>query len=73
LILMTYSIFWGKWYTIVIKIGTSIPDAQIESIAKKTIFDADIIDHDGGISFQEFKRAMFNTDIDTILSIDFAS
>ncbi|KAJ3078450.1 Calcineurin subunit B type 2 [Quaeritorhiza haematococci] len=51
-------------------VGKSMDDAQVQSIVDKTILEADMIDKDGKISYEEFKRAMFNVDLENILTID---
>ena len=52
-------------------VGRNISDAEIEQIVAQTIIQADTLDHDGAISFPEFKRAMFNSDIEKVLTIQF--
>ncbi|KAI8907931.1 hypothetical protein EDD86DRAFT_254987 [Gorgonomyces haynaldii] len=50
-------------------VGSSLNDDQIDSIVKETILEADIMDRDGAISFAEFRRVMFNTPIEEMLTI----
>ena len=57
------------FYIIQEMVGSSMDEDQVDAIAKKTILEADL-DHDGAISFGEFKRAMFNTDIESLLTIE---
>ncbi|MCP9264469.1 Ethanol sensitive with low memory, isoform A [Dirofilaria immitis] len=51
-------------------VGANITAEQLESIADRTISEADI-DNDGKISFDEFCRAMDKTDIEQKMSIRF--
>jgi Ca2+-binding EF-hand superfamily protein len=51
-------------------LGSNVSDEQIRNIVQKTIADADVLDSDGSISFAEFKRSMFNADLENILSIE---
>uniref|UniRef100_A0A1I8EF91 EF-hand domain-containing protein n=1 Tax=Wuchereria bancrofti TaxID=6293 RepID=A0A1I8EF91_WUCBA len=51
-------------------VGANITAEQLESIADRTISEADI-DKDGKISFDEFCRAMEKTDIEQKMSIRF--
>ncbi|KAK6109432.1 calcium-binding protein, putative [Brugia malayi] len=51
-------------------VGANITAEQLESIADRTISEADI-DNDGKISFDEFCRAMEKTDIEQKMSIRF--
>ena len=50
-------------------LGSNVSDDQIMQIVQRTISDADVLDSDGSISFQEFKRSMFNADLESILTI----
>ena len=52
-------------------VGSNVPDIEVEKMVQQTIMDADTLDRDGAISFAEFKRAMFNADVETILTIQF--
>eukprot|EP00842_Homolaphlyctis_polyrhiza_P003729 jgi/Hompol1/4357/HPOL_001755-RA len=52
-------------------VGANVPVEEIEKMVQQTILDADTYDHDGAISFVEFKRAMFNADVENILTIKF--
>ncbi|KAJ3124617.1 Calcineurin subunit B type 2 [Nowakowskiella sp. JEL0407] len=51
-------------------IGDNLDEAQIQDLANKTILEADTIDKDGAISFEEFKRTMFNADLENKLTIE---
>lgn len=51
-------------------VGSNITPDQLESIADRTITEADA-DNDGKISFEEFCKAMERTDIDQKMSIRF--
>ncbi|RKO85489.1 calcineurin subunit B [Blyttiomyces helicus] len=51
-------------------VGSNLDDAQVQSLVERTILEADTIDNDGAISFGEFKRAMFNADLENALTID---
>jgi len=51
-------------------VGSNITPDQLESIADRTITEADA-DKDGKISFEEFCKAMERTDIDQKMSIRF--
>jgi len=51
-------------------VGSNITTDQLESIADRTITEADL-DKDGKISFEEFCRAMERTDIEQKMSIRF--
>jgi len=51
-------------------VGSNITTDQLESIADRTITEADL-DKDGRISFDEFCRAMDRTDIEQKMSIRF--
>uniref|UniRef100_A0A914CLX3 EF-hand domain-containing protein n=1 Tax=Acrobeloides nanus TaxID=290746 RepID=A0A914CLX3_9BILA len=51
-------------------VGSNITPDQLDSIADRTITEADA-DNDGKISFEEFCKAMERTDIDQKMSIRF--
>lgn len=52
-------------------VGKSLGDEQVLQIVKDTLRDADL-DKDGYISFEEFKRALFDANIEKIMNISFA-
>ncbi|KAI9024708.1 calcineurin subunit B [Hyaloraphidium curvatum] len=52
-------------------VGTSLTDDQIREIVDKTILEADCLDRDGTISWEEFKRALSLSDVEGLLTIDF--
>lgn len=52
-------------------VGKSVTDDQIRQIVDKTILEADCLDRDGSISWEEFKRALSLTDVERFLTIDF--
>lgn len=52
-------------------VGNNIPQQEIQNIVQESIQEADVLDGDGAISFLEFKRAMFNADLENILTIEF--
>ncbi|KAL2911110.1 hypothetical protein HK105_209429 [Polyrhizophydium stewartii] len=52
-------------------VGSNFSDDEIAKMVHQTILDADTLDHDGAISFAEFKRSMFNADIEAALTIQF--
>lgn len=52
-------------------VGKSLTDDQISQIVDKTILEADCLDRDGSISWEEFKRAMSLAPIENLLTIDF--
>ncbi|TPX42004.1 hypothetical protein SeMB42_g05311 [Synchytrium endobioticum] len=52
-------------------VGSSLPDEHIQQVVDRTILQADTIDKDGCISYEEFKRSMFHVDLDCILTIQF--
>jgi serine/threonine-protein phosphatase 2B regulatory subunit len=52
-------------------VGSNLNDDQVISLVDQTILDADTLDMDGKISFQEFKRSMFDVDFSSILTIEF--
>ena len=52
-------------------VGKNLQEAQVQQIVDQTILDADCLDMDGKISFEEFKRAMFAADLESILTISF--
>ncbi|KXS14437.1 hypothetical protein M427DRAFT_33127 [Gonapodya prolifera JEL478] len=41
-----------------IMVGSSLSDTQLQQIVDKTMVEVDVIDKDGKISFEEFKRSM---------------
>ncbi|KAJ3159644.1 Calcineurin subunit B type 2 [Geranomyces michiganensis] len=51
-------------------VGSNLSDAQVQSLVDQTILEADVLDKDGAISLQEFKRAMFNADLENVLMIE---
>lgn len=51
-------------------VGANITAEQLDKIAERTIEEADI-DQDGKISFEDFCKAMANTDIEEKMSIRF--
>ncbi|KAJ3077374.1 Calcineurin subunit B [Podochytrium sp. JEL0797] len=52
-------------------VGKTLQQKEIEDLVRQTIWEADTIDKDGAISFEEFKRSMFGADLDASFSIDF--
>ncbi|KAJ3219845.1 Calcineurin subunit B type 2 [Dinochytrium kinnereticum] len=52
-------------------VGKSLVEEEIQHLVDKTILEADTIDKDGFISFDEFKRALFSADLERVLSVDF--
>ena len=57
-------------FTIVkLMVGQNLGDKQVQQIVDQTILDADTLDMDGRISFQEFKRTMFAVDFESVLTI----
>jgi Ca2+-binding EF-hand superfamily protein len=50
-------------------VGSNFSHDQVQTIVDQTILDADTLDMDGRISFDEFKRAMFAADLESILTI----
>jgi serine/threonine-protein phosphatase 2B regulatory subunit len=52
-------------------VGPYLDDEQIRFIADKTIRQADKLDQDGKISFEEFSRALHNADIHDKLTVTF--
>jgi serine/threonine-protein phosphatase 2B regulatory subunit len=58
-------------YIIKLLVGSNLNDDQVISLVDQTILDADTLDMDGKISFQEFKRSMFDVDFSSILTIEF--
>ncbi|TPX33447.1 hypothetical protein SmJEL517_g03654 [Synchytrium microbalum] len=52
-------------------VGSSLPDAHIQQVVDRTILQADTIDKDGCISYEEFKRSMFHVDLEKVLTIQF--
>jgi len=59
------------FYIIKLLVGINLNDDQVASLVNQTIIDADTLDLDGKISFQEFKRSMFDVDFSSILTIEF--
>lgn len=59
--------------TVVLKMmtGNNLDTGSIDSIVHKTIAEADTIDNDGKISFDEFKKLLEGSDVNSKLSIDF--
>ncbi|TPX56635.1 hypothetical protein PhCBS80983_g04381 [Powellomyces hirtus] len=51
-------------------VGSNLSDNQVQSLVDQTILEADVLDKDGAISFEEFKRAMFNADMENVLMIE---
>jgi Ca2+-binding EF-hand superfamily protein len=49
-------------------VGNSLNDRQVHEMCQETIFNADT-DLDGKLSLAEFKRALFDCDIEKILTI----
>ena len=57
-------------FTIVkLMVGNNLENDQVQQIVDQTILDADTLDVDGRISFDEFKRTMFAVDFEHILTI----
>ncbi|KAJ3267378.1 Calcineurin subunit B type 2 [Chytriomyces hyalinus] len=52
-------------------VGKNLPQNEVDQLVRQTILDADTIDRDGSISFDEFKRAVFSADLEQSFSIDF--
>ncbi|KAJ3097422.1 Calcineurin subunit B type 2 [Phlyctochytrium bullatum] len=52
-------------------VGKSLSEHEIQHLVDKTILEADTIDKDGTISFEEFKRTLFSADLEKVLTIDF--
>ncbi|KAI9321134.1 hypothetical protein DFJ73DRAFT_876795 [Zopfochytrium polystomum] len=52
-------------------VGKSISDEEVRVLVDQTIADADTVDRDGSISFEEFKRALFSADLEKSLTIEF--
>ncbi|KAJ3326080.1 Calcineurin subunit B type 2 [Gonapodya sp. JEL0774] len=44
--------------TMRVMVGSSMTDLQLRQIVDKTLLDADVVDKDGKISFEEFKRSL---------------
>ncbi|KAJ3039547.1 Calcineurin subunit B type 2 [Rhizophlyctis rosea] len=51
-------------------VGSNLDDSQVQALVDQTILEADTIDKDGAISFNEFKRALFGADLENILTIE---
>lgn len=49
-------------------VGKSLDEAAIGKLVQDTLLEFDV-DMDGNISYFEFKRAMFDSDIESILQI----
>ncbi len=64
-------ITFDKFHIVKLLVGSSLTNDQIFQIVDKTLLDIDVIDQDGRISFEEFKRSMFDKDIDSILNVGF--
>lgn len=52
-------------------VGSNLTDVQLQQIVDKTIIEADTIDRDGRISFQEFEKIVGSTDIDQKMTVKF--
>lgn len=52
-------------------VGRHLTDEQIQEIAETTIHQADMLDHDGKLSFEEFSRVIHNTNIENKLTVIF--
>ncbi|KAJ3288637.1 EF-hand [Rhizoclosmatium globosum] len=52
-------------------VGKTLSQKEIEDLVRETIWQADTIDKDGAISFDEFKRSLFSADFEQSFSIDF--
>ncbi|KAI9103247.1 hypothetical protein DFS34DRAFT_642104 [Phlyctochytrium arcticum] len=57
------------YHVLKLMVGTNLSDEQVHSLVDQTILEADVLDKDGTISFDEFKRAMFNADLENVLTI----
>lgn len=53
-------------------VGANISNEQLESIAERTILEADS-NNDGKISFEEFQKVLERTDVEQKMSIRFLS
>mmetsp|Transcript_38214 Transcript_38214/g.61883 ORF Transcript_38214/g.61883 Transcript_38214/m.61883 type:complete len:179 (+) Transcript_38214:270-806(+) len=53
-----------------IMVGSNLTDIQLQQIVDKTIIEADE-DKDGRLSFEEFKKIIENTDLDTKMTFRF--
>ena len=51
-------------------VGSNISEEQLESIAERTIMEADL-DNDGLMSFEEFAQVLERTDVEKKMSIRF--
>ncbi|KAJ3416613.1 Calcineurin subunit B type 2 [Chytridiales sp. JEL 0842] len=51
-------------------VGKNLPEEDIRDIVEQTIYEADVIDKDGCICFEEFKRTLFSADLGKMLTID---
>ena len=49
-------------------VGSNLKDQQLQQIVDKTIMEADL-DHDGKISFEEFKKMVENTDVSMSMTL----
>ena len=49
-------------------VGSNLKDQQLQQIVDKTIMEADT-DHDGKISFEEFKKMVENTDVSMSMTL----
>ncbi|KAJ3328883.1 Calcineurin subunit B type 2 [Blyttiomyces sp. JEL0837] len=52
-------------------VGKNLKDEEIQQLVDQAILEADTIDNDGSISFEEFKRTLFSADLEKILTIEF--
>jgi serine/threonine-protein phosphatase 2B regulatory subunit len=52
-------------------VGQHLTDEQIREIVETTIHQADTIDYDGKLSFEEFSRVIYNTNIENKLTVIF--
>ncbi|KAI8817384.1 uncharacterized protein EV422DRAFT_541598 [Fimicolochytrium jonesii] len=58
------------YHILKLMVGSNLPDDQVQALVDQTLLDADVLDKDGAISFEEFKRAMFNADLENVLTIE---
>ncbi|KAJ3017090.1 Calcineurin subunit B type 2 [Thoreauomyces humboldtii] len=58
------------YHVLKLMVGSNLSDSQVQSLVDQTILEADVLDNDGAISFNEFKRAMFNADMENVLTIE---
>lgn len=52
-------------------VGENMDDTQIQQLVETTITEADVLDGDGALSFEEFKNSMSSEELHSILTIDF--